>query len=974
MVCRVFRRAAACGVALFVSATAHAVTSPRDGGPLPQSFRRTSKSDATAFMPKHAWVQKTRRLRAARRDFVVHNGPGALNPATAAQFAVTGTMRVPVLPGYFVGESVVPITAANLQLQLFDSNPSGTLSQYYSEVSYGQFTIDGDVFGWTHVTQNSAYYAGSSNGTEPGDARTGEFIKTLIGTKDIDVDFALYDNDGPDGVPNSGDDDGFVDLLCVMHSLPGAECGLYPNNIASHTWSYSAWTDTVYVTKDPAFGGGFIKIDDYTIGPALNCDPGSPDGTGKYPQPAWIDIGVYCHEFGHGLGLPDLYDTDGGSAGIGHWGIMGSGNWNTPEDPAHPEAWTRVELGWTIPTDIGWQPTPVVIPDAEQNAVAFRLPFTDERFRRLSECVIAGSYSLYCGLTQAEASARNYVSDTEGGYGPNWYETIERGFHYDGVGSVTLQYKYKFDLEPNYDFAYTLIEVDGIETVLRTYNGTGNSTATVDLTPHLAALSGVGGDYTLKFRVISDFSFDDADGNDPSTCGALAIDDVSVQGGGEAYTTGFEQYADGWHQDPAENPASEYWLVENRQRIGSDLNLPGEGLLIWHVDEEILHSPTLQNDGSGGAVRGLVLEEADGVGHLLLSIIGGGNSGDGGDPFPGNTGNTLFGGLTDPASTDNTQRSTQIEVSAIGPSAPTMSATLRAGDRGPLATAVAPISIDNDQVAAQIEIAGTRLKAGATFVFVLPGGVLAPSGAYDANDIVPTSLEWVDGSLIRATVNVYSKTAGLWDLVVTNPDGQSYTMESAVTINHIVATRLRSAFIDLIDEGVRLRYELADREAGEVVRLYRSPDPDGGWRVIAGDLQPQHGENYEFIDAEVEAGRTYYYLLESQVDGGEARELHRGSATIPARDLVLEQNRPNPFNPQTSIRFFLPARGTVELNVYDVRGALVRRLAAGEFDAGPHALTWDGTDDAGRPVASGVYVYRLSAERRSQTRKMMLLK
>jgi flagellar hook assembly protein FlgD len=72
--------------------------------------------------------------------------------------------------------------------------------------------------------------------------------------------------------------------------------------------------------------------------------------------------------------------------------------------------------------------------------------------------------------------------------------------------------------------------------------------------------------------------------------------------------------------------------------------------------------------------------------------------------------------------------------------------------------------------------------------------------------------------------------------------------------------------------------------------------------------------------------------------------------------LVLEQNRPNPFNPQTSIRFYLPAPGTVELSIYDVRGALVRRLARGEFDAGAHALAWNGTDDAGRPVASGVSV------------------
>jgi M6 family metalloprotease-like protein len=978
MICRVFRRAAACGVALLVSTGAHAVTAPRGGGPVSETVRETRKQDATAFMPRRAWTQRMRGLRESRREFVVHNGPGALNLATAGQFALSGTMRVPVLPGYFSTEVNVPITAANLQLQLFDNNPTGTISQYYSEVSYGQFTIDGDVFGWTHLTNANAYYAGTSNGTDPATSRTGEFIETLLDTKDGVIDFAQYDNDGPDGIPNSGDDDGFVDLLCVMHSLPGSECGTYPNNIQSHTWRYTAWPNSnglAYTTADPAFGGGFIQVDDYTIGPALNCSPGTPDANGKYPQSGWIDIGVYCHEFGHGLGLPDLYDRDGSTSGIGEWGIMGSGNWNSPERPAHPEAWTRVELGWTVPVDIGWQPTPVMIPNAEENAVAFRLPFTDQRFRRATDCAIAGGYSLYCGLTPAEAAARNYVSPA-GGYGPNWYETIERDFTYSGSGTVTLQYKFDHDMEAAYDFGYALIEVNGTEDTLATYTGLGAGNANLALTAYLAPLAGTGGTYTLKFRVVTDYSFDDADGHDTSLCGALAIDDVSVQGGGETYTSGFEIYSDGWFQDPAENPAGEYWLVENRRRIGSDVNLNGEGLLVWHVDEEILHAPFLQNDGVGGAVRGLVLEEADGIGQLLMSPFGGGNTGDAGDPFPGTSGNTLFGSLTTPSSIDNTQRATRIEVSAIGPAASTMAATLRAGDRGPLATVVAPVSIDNDEVAAQVEIAGARIQAGATFVFVLAGGggALAPSGAYDSADIVPTSLEWVDPTLMRATVNAYSKTAGLWDLIVSNPDGQTYTLADAITINHIVATQLRSASIVVTNAGVRLRYELAEREPGEIVRLSRSSDPDGGWRVIADDLQPQRLESYEFVDTGVESGRTYYYLLESQADGESARELHRGSATVPARELVLEQNQPNPFNPQTSIRFFLPARGSVALNVYDIRGALVRRLAGGTFDAGPHALAWDGTDDSGRPVASGVYVYRLTADRRSQTRKMMLLK
>ncbi len=969
MGCRVFVCAVSCGALLLLSTNSTAVTPRRDGGPAPESLNRVTKRDATAFTARHAWAQKARRIREARREFEIRHGNAALQANSFGQFAVTGTLRVPVLPGYFSGASA-PVTTATLQNQLFDSNPTGTIGQYYSEVSYGQFTVDGDVFAWVPLAYNNPYYAGSSNGTDPLYARIGELILELLTARDGTVDFGQYDNDGPDGVPNSGDDDGFVDLLCVLHNLPGYECapqGATAANIQSHTWSYSAWPTSggnPYITNDPAFNGGFIQVEDYTIAPAVSCDTGV------------IEIGVFCHEFGHGLGLPDLYDRRiGGTWGIGYWGLMGAGSWNTPDVPAHPMGWTRAELGWAIPTQVSWEATAVTVPNIEQNATLFRLPFTDDRFRRSTSCVIAGSYSLYCGLTEAEATTRRYVSPGPGGgYGPNWYETVERDFSYDGTGPVALQYKVKYDMEPDYDFGYAIIEVNGTESPLAFYSGTASTTANHDLTAYLAPLAGSGGTYTLKFRVISDMSFDDADGWEPSACGAMAVDDLSVSGGGETYTTGFETHIDGWHQDPAENPAGEYWLVENRARLGGDVNLPGEGLMITHVDDELLHAPFLWNDGANGAVRGLVVEEGDGQFNLLQNRgTAGSNPGDAGDAFPGSSNNVLFGSLSNPSSTDNTQRATRIEVSNIGPAGTTMSATLRAGDRGPVANAVAPASIDNDQVAVPVEIAGLRLAPGSTVLFRLGGG-LAPSGTYDSQDIVPSSLQWVDADLIRATLNVYSKTAGPWDLIVTNPDGQSFTLGGAITINHIVATQLRSATIDLVTEGVRLRYELVSREAGEVVRLYRSTEADGGWRLIADDLQPVVADTYEFVDSGIESGHTYYYLLEAQLPGEAPRELHRGTAVVPARDLVLEQNVPNPFNPRTSIRFFLPQRGDVQLNVYDVRGGLVRRLAMGVFDAGAHSVSWDGTDDTGSPVVSGMYVYRIAAGQYVQARKMMLLK
>ncbi len=981
MIRRVFSRDAAVAVALlFVASTAFAVVPPRDGGPLPDSYFKVKGKDPSAFTVKRGWVQKAERLREAREAYQAAATPGTLTPSALRQFAVTGTLRVPVIPGYFSDALNVPVTAANLQNQLFDSNATGTVGDYYSEVSYGQFTVVGDVYTWVHLTHLNSYYAGNSNGTDPSDPAThfGEFIKALLDARDATINFAQYDNDGPDGIPNSGDDDGYVDALVVVQSLPGYECdpSTYPNNIQSHEWRYSVWpvaNGLPYQTNDPAAGGGFIKIDDYVVGPALNCSPGTPDANGKYPASGWTEIGVYCHELGHTFGLPDLYDIDGGGYGIGDWGIMGTGVWNTPEKPAHEDAWCRMQLGWLTPTEIGWQQTPVSIPDIEENAVAYKLPFTDERFRRSNACVIAGAYSLYCGLPVADGAARGYLSPGPGGgYGSNWYQTVQHDFHYSGAGSVTFQYKYRYDTEPLYDYCHTLIEVNGVESEIATYNGLGTGTASHDITSYLAPLAGAGGDYMLKFRFTSDYSFDDADGQDPSDCGAWSVDDVSVNGGGESYATGFETYADGWYQDPAENPVSEYWLVENRRAVGFDQNLHGQGLLIWHVDDEVLRAPFLVNSGFGNNVRGLVLDEADGMFNLNHAPL---DKGSAGDPYPGTTNNTTFNSLSSPSSLDNTQRVTQIAVLGISAAGPSMTATMRAGDRGPTATAASPNAIDNDQVAAIVDVGGTRLKSGATFRLVKSAGVVeAPSSTTDAADIVATSLEWIDPTLLRGTVNVYSKTGGPWDLIVTNPDGQVDTLSSAVTINQIVATQLRSASIRIAPNGVQLQYELAGRESGETLRLSRSEHENGTWTKIADDLKPDHGDIYLFTDTRVEAGKTYFYLLESVMPNGDVREINRGTASVPARDLVLDQNYPNPFNPRTSIRFYLPARVPLSVDVFDVRGALVRRLAEGTFDAGTHVVTWDGTDAGGRPVASGMYVYRLTADRRSLTRKMMLLK
>ena len=201
-------------------------------------------------------------------------------------------------------------------------NSTGSFNEYYNEVSYDQFGINATVVGWYNADNNSGYYG--ENGIYGDDLRPRELVAEAIDTAEsAGIDFSIFDNDG----------DGYVDGLFVVHSGPGEEESFNPNDIWSHRWELGEFS-RVY--------DGVI-INDYTIEPELQ--------NAQHAQ-----IGVYCHEYGHLLGLPDLYDTDGSSAGIGNWGLMAGGSWGgdgeSPEKPSHMCPWSKEFLGWIDPIEV----------------------------------------------------------------------------------------------------------------------------------------------------------------------------------------------------------------------------------------------------------------------------------------------------------------------------------------------------------------------------------------------------------------------------------------------------------------------------------------------------------------------------------------------------------------------------------------------------------------------------------------------
>ena len=91
-------------------------------------------------------------------------------------------------------------------------------------------------------------------------------------------------------------------------------------------------------------------------------------------------------------------------------------------------------------------------------------------------------------------------------------------------------------------------------------------------------------------------------------------------------------------------------------------------------------------------------------------------------------------------------------------------------------------------------------------------------------------------------------------------------------------------------------------------------------------------------------------------------------------ELKLNQNYPNPFNPETEISFQLPEANHVVIKIYNVRGEEIRTLTDGQYQVGGHQIRWDGKDNNGNLVPSGVYLYQLQAGTFSQVKKMSLVR
>jgi immune inhibitor A len=303
------------------------------------SLRAEGRLASVVAADRHARERGLDTPAATARGWLVHDPGKRVIPDRQAVVILVDFSDKPA------NQSTYPPAHYDGMLFSVSSYPGGSMRDWYLENSYGQFNVTGATTVWLRMPQTYAYYVDGQAGfgTYPHNAQ--KLVEDAVAAADPFIDFSQFDNDGPDGIPNSGDDDGVVDALFVVHAGPGRETTGSNNDIHSHAWNVA----------NPMTVDGVIA-NSYSTEPE--------DGR----------RGVFGHEFGHVLGLPDLYDTDYSSSGVGDWCMMSGGSWGGGGlTPVHFLSWCKARLGFLDPTTPRMNQAATAIQQVETNPQAYKL-------------------------------------------------------------------------------------------------------------------------------------------------------------------------------------------------------------------------------------------------------------------------------------------------------------------------------------------------------------------------------------------------------------------------------------------------------------------------------------------------------------------------------------------------------------------------------------------------------------------------
>ena len=461
-------------------------------------------------------------------------------------------------------------TVDHYQQMLFGKSAGArSMYNYYLEQSGGTYAVDGHVYGWVKVPHSEAYY-----GVNEG-ARVPELIRDAVQALGNSVPWAQYDSN----------DDGIVDHVQFVHAGIDQSAGGPIWTI----WAHSSTVDPAAPTSDPN-----IVVGPYTIEPE--------DGT----------IGVFCHEFGHNLGLPDLYDTIySGEDSTGFWTLMSSGSWLGAKgealgtDPPSLGPWERAQLQFVNPVVVnpGQAKTVLLDPAAKAGTgtKAIRVDLPDYPWTFHLNTPYGGTHEWWSGR------------------GDMITHTLTRAVTLPANSILTFQTWW--DMEPYYDFGYVEVSTDG-GTTWATVEG--NITTTDD--PYLANegngvtgpsiwfqgnvdgwvpatfdLSAYTGSVQLRFRYATDTAV---------TGNGWTWSNLAIRAGNTtvfadtAATQDSGWVADGWQLTTGsiDETAENYYMIEWREPIGFDVSMNSwynfvagnhaeffkayPGMLLWYYTDQ----------------------------------------------------------------------------------------------------------------------------------------------------------------------------------------------------------------------------------------------------------------------------------------------------------------------------------------------------------------------------------------------------
>ena len=448
-------------------------------------------------------------------------------------------------------------------LDLFFGQDGESMSTFYRAQSQGRYTVAGDVSEWVDLPFNEARYGSNEIAESDGywnyvkdsaqawyDAEIAAG-KTPAQIKDYLAQFDTWDRYDFDGDGNFDEADGYIDHFQAVHAGEGEEAGGGAEG-ADAIWSHR-----------------WYAFPDATAGPDTNPRGGVPLGDtgiwiGDYTtEPENGGLGVFAHEFGHDLGLPDLYDTAGGENGTGFWTLMSSGSWlgkgkvDIGTTPGYMGAWEKLQLGW-IDYDVvspDRASTTVLGPAALSTAKpqALVVPLPKEQVTTEYNTPFSGSYEWW------------------GGSADDLNTILRRNVNLTGKTSASLTTKAWYDIEEGYDFLHAEVSTDAGAHWTRVGTPVSGSSEgewvdlTYDLTPY------AGKQIVFRFRYATDGGV--------HLAGPM-LDNVGVTAdGAQLFFDDVEGGTNGWSGNwtrfggTTTEYKGTYYLAENRQYVGYDAGL-----------------------------------------------------------------------------------------------------------------------------------------------------------------------------------------------------------------------------------------------------------------------------------------------------------------------------------------------------------------------------------------------------------------